>query len=98
MARNSRQTFAKIPARMEQMIPAWLVPRIKRGWKWLKDPRRPLTWGDLITTLTTLPSTYGGRFVMLGIAVLLLVPLALWYAQPYLGEKDTITYPHAGLI
>jgi hypothetical protein len=81
-------------------VRAWLASRIAQGRHWLSAPRPLLTWAALVTKLTILklPSTYFGRLAALGIIVLLLLPLWLWYAQPQRNEKGAITYPHASLI
>src|SRR4029077_2283827 len=51
-----------------------------------------------LTTLK-LPSSYAGRLIVLGIILLRLVPLWLWYAvENDSVDKGAVTYPHASLI
>jgi hypothetical protein len=44
------------------------------------------------------PSTYAGRLAVLGVIVLLLLPVLLWYAAEQRDDKGAVTYPHASLV
>src|SRR5215475_2546347 len=73
---------------------------IEGVWRWLKEPRDPITWAAIRAKLTTLklPSTYAGRLVLLGGIILLLLLALLWYAAEQRDDKGAITYPHVSLI
>jgi uncharacterized protein YjbI with pentapeptide repeats len=77
-----------------------IAARSRQGWQWLIAPRDPLTLAALRVKLATrpLPGTYAGRLAALGIILLLLLPLWLWYAAERKDDKGAVTYPHAGLI
>jgi len=78
-----------------------IAARSRQAGQWLTAPRDPITWEALRAKLAArpLPSTYAGRLAALGIVLLLLLPLWLWYAEERRDQKTGVaTYPNASLI
>jgi hypothetical protein len=78
------------------LVALWLL----QGWRWLMAQRNPITWADLRTKITTLPlpSTYVGRFAVLGGIILLLLLVLPWYGKGHKDDKGVVTYRNAALI
>jgi hypothetical protein len=90
------QLARDIAVKTRLVIAAWS----RQAGQWLTAPRDPITWEALRAKLAArpLPSTYAGRLAALGIVLLLLLPLWLWYAEERPDQKTgVVTYPHASL-